>query len=245
MKFNCRFFQEIESNAEKITIDVVRTTTIEKLKKEIKKQLEEDGNEIFADIDAEAIILWKLEGNISDYHWNEDHSEDYTQIIINSPLLIMKRKNLALEQQLDEITQRTADMRIQTPPNENPVIEEFINENPNNEELNEEITNDPEVGDSIQASIRNSHFGQSSFVRLFIGEEIRLGDELKLDGKVVSSVVKTNKGLAIPYGGIDCTCESDIFKAHYGYRPNERARESLRRRYSIANRSLEFLKNLE
>ncbi len=53
-------------------------------------------------------------------------------------------------------------------------------------------------------------------MRLFIGEEIQLGDELKLDEKVISSVVKTNKELAIPYERIDCTCESDIFKAHYG-----------------------------
>ena len=46
---------------------------------------------------------------------------------------------------------------------ENPVVEGLIGENPNNEELNEETNNDPvqlEVGDSIQASIQNSHFGK-------------------------------------------------------------------------------------
>ncbi|RIA90097.1 hypothetical protein C1645_823836 [Glomus cerebriforme] len=125
------------------------------------------------------------------------------------------------------------EMTYQTPPNEepineNPIIEELVDENPvvegliggnpNNEELNEETNNNPiqlEVGDSIQVSIQNSHF------------------------------VKTNNGLAIPYRGIDCTSESNIFMAHYGYMPNKRGHESLRRQYSIANWSLEFLKNLK
>jgi hypothetical protein len=36
MKLSCRLFREIEENAEKFTIDVSRTVSIENLKKQIK-----------------------------------------------------------------------------------------------------------------------------------------------------------------------------------------------------------------
>jgi hypothetical protein len=103
--------------------------------------LEEDGSDIFAsnvDFDAEDLRLRKvhirdndkdkfsklilqddnnekvekLEGKIDNYNWKEEHTENFTQIIITSPRLI-KERNLLTD--IEVLTNRLQRLEVVNP----------------------------------------------------------------------------------------------------------------------------------
>lgn len=108
----CRLHHEIEVNSEAFTVDVCTSDRINKLKDKIFAKLKEKKDDTFTNIEAYDMKLWKVNipvnnqekfsklvlkndekesiknlwGIISDY-WNEQPSNDFIHVIIDSPTL--------------------------------------------------------------------------------------------------------------------------------------------------------------
>src|ERR1051326_4668846 len=65
ISLNCRLFQNIEEIYD-FTIVVNTENSVEKFKKEIKEKIKEGGIDIFADIEADHLILWWVSFHNSD-----------------------------------------------------------------------------------------------------------------------------------------------------------------------------------
>jgi hypothetical protein len=59
ISLNCRLFRDIEENYE-FNIIVNTANNVDKFKKMIRENMEEAGNDFFADIDADHLFLWQV-----------------------------------------------------------------------------------------------------------------------------------------------------------------------------------------
>ncbi|RIA95569.1 hypothetical protein C1645_472223 [Glomus cerebriforme] len=125
VSLTCRLSKDIQEKAEKFIIDVITTDTIDTLKEKVK----ESRNDIFFDIEADHLMLWKVQipnGNVDEFmnltlrddeskniqklkgiisnFWEEQPSEEFTHVVIDSPYLIGKRKMQELTEQLTRIS---------------------------------------------------------------------------------------------------------------------------------------------
>ncbi|CAG8631337.1 13819_t:CDS:2 [Ambispora leptoticha] len=105
----------IEANSEKFYIDVNTSNTIDSLEEKIFDEVKKKNNDIFSDIKASDLKLWKvqirndkeddfssldLQGDEKDMkilrgitgnYWKKQPSEEFTHIIVDSPLLVARR----------------------------------------------------------------------------------------------------------------------------------------------------------
>ena len=107
LNLTCQLFWEIDENSEKFNIVVNTSETVYSLQKKVK----EVKNEIFSDVEACDLYLWKvqddknkdmkglIEGELSKF-WKEQSFKKNIHLIVNSPYLIKKRKRQKAEDNL-------------------------------------------------------------------------------------------------------------------------------------------------